>query len=75
MTDQEIWHLIDDIKSELNLGLDIDRAMYRIARAMQPKRMTDDRIGQIWFSLKLQGVTEGQARILARAIETELGAK
>lgn len=73
--DQKIWHLIDDVKRDLNISLDIDRALYRVARAMQPKKLSDDRIGQIWFSLKLQGCNEGEARRLARAIENELGAQ
>jgi hypothetical protein len=74
MTEQQIWHLISDIKNDLNINLDIDRAMYRVARAMQPKRLSDDRIGQIWFSLRLQGCNEGEARRLVRAVEDELGA-
>jgi hypothetical protein len=74
MTEQQIWHLISDIKNDLNINLDIDRAMYRVARAMQPKKLSDDRIGQIWFSLRLQGCNEGEARRLVRAVEDELGA-
>lgn len=75
MNDQQLWHLIDDIKAELHVGLDIDRAMYRIARAVQPKKLSDDRIGQIWFGLRMHNCTEAEARRLVRAIEAEFGAK
>ena len=35
----------------------------------QPRRLTDDQIGQIWFAAKIPGLTESDARRLIRAAE------
>ena len=37
--------------------------------ALQPRRLTDDQIGQIWFAARIPGLTESDARRLIRAAE------
>ena len=38
-------------------------------RRPEPRRLTDDEIGRIWFQAKIPGLTETNARLLIRAAE------
>jgi hypothetical protein len=39
------------------------------AHLEQPRRLTDDQIGRLWFEAKIPGLNEADARRLIRAVE------
>lgn len=42
--------------------------------AAQPRRLTDDQVGQVWFEMAIPGLRESDARRLIRAAERLLNA-
>ena len=56
------WHPVGRLCREAAAEL-------RRLHAMTTRRLTDDKIGQIWFAAKIPGLTESDARRLIRAAE------